>query len=351
MTTIGIISEERLKHLPSGHGKSHEFCFWLVDQMLILLRESEALGIAQVEIEFATREESHSFAAADDIFSWLEENGYENALATIVQNQTSLALFGDAISFLHAALKALEKRQFTVALALMRKPLNENLIMASWLLADPSAFYEAMTQPDGLIMSSTVPSDRSLPILQSAATSFPEFWLADPSLLHWELYDRSNERCLLRLFDKATHLTTSFKRYKTEPLNLNFVFKDSREDDLYPAIYPALAHALLFMIGVQLSLYERMEKSNTAMIEWLQTVCSGTYHSLFQPGRSHTARLINKLDASVLRCSFCQSDVTVKKQMIPRLLIAEALDCPYCGSTSQFPFHWLMMSERDESPL
>ena len=349
MTTIGIISAERLKHIPSSHRKSHEFCFWLVDQMLFMLRESEALGIDQVAIEFATREESQSFAAANDTFMWLEENGYENALATIVQNQTSLALFGDAISFLHAALKALEKRQFTVALALMRKPLNENLIMASWLLADPGAFYQAMTQPNGQIMSSTIPSDMSLPILQSAAKSFPEFWLADSSLLHSELYDRSNERCLLRLFDKATHLTTSFKRYKTEPLNLNFVFKDSREDDLYPAIYPVLAHALLFMIGVQLSLYDRMEKSNEATIDWLQAVCSGTYHSLYLPGRSHSARLLNEHEKSVLRCSACQRFITVKKQMIPRLLIAEALDCSECGSTSQFPFHWLMMSDQNES--
>jgi hypothetical protein len=152
----------------------------------------------------------------------------------------------------------------------------------------------------------------------------------------------------MRLFDKATHLTTSFKAYRTEPLNLNFVFKDSRDNDVFPAIYPKLAHALLFMLAVQLSLYDRMEKASSSTIKWLQAASTGTYHSLFLQGQSNIARRINKHGQDSLTCLACRCRVKVTKHMLPRLLIGELLDCPECGAASQFPFHWLMATDNDD---
>ena len=46
-------------------------------------------------------------------------------------------------------MKALEKRKFTVALALLRKPFKENLFLAAWACADEEGFHRALADgPD-----------------------------------------------------------------------------------------------------------------------------------------------------------------------------------------------------------
>lgn len=44
--------------------------------------------------------------------------------------------------FVHEALKALEKRKFAVAFTLLRKPLKESLMFATWICADEEDFFE-----------------------------------------------------------------------------------------------------------------------------------------------------------------------------------------------------------------
>ena len=50
-------------------------------------------------------------------------------------------------------------------------------------------------------------------------------------LVYDTVFDFQNDSGLARLFDKATHLVTEFRRNPTEDYNLNFIFKNPMDND------------------------------------------------------------------------------------------------------------------------
>ena len=347
----GIIPEERLQLIPTEHWTTHELCFFVHDQMGYFLKRLEETHVNQVEFNLKNDLEQEAVSQTDDVLRWLAENGYDDFAKQIVLEETKRALFADALHFIYEGLIALEKRKFTVAFALFRKPLKETLPIAAWLLSDADGFYRHMSQVDGNRLNSTLSAEKRSQVLNDAVKLLGEDTWLSAELIDTAIFDRTAKGGFAGTFDKATHLTTSHKKYATEPRNLNFIFLDPYSNDLFDRFYQALAHSLIFLLRVQVALYSENSPLSAATEQWMKDVVSAVYHSIFVRGRSPYVRWVNAECADLLRCMSCGHQNRLKKTDVPRLYLAENFECSQCEFLNQFPVFWIMHQHDDDEDV
>ncbi|MCQ2002877.1 hypothetical protein [Rhizobium sp. NRK18] len=243
---LGLIEPDRLKLMPKDCHAAHEFCFRLHDQMVSLLIAGEENEINVINIRFQSPEELKRFEKSSDPFDYFFTTGQDHIPRKIVINHLTVALFSDLLHFIHEALKALEKRKFTVAMALLRKPLRENLMFATWLKADQDDFYTRLKEsPADLMENRHLTPARKIKLLEEAIRTSKGTDFASAERLYEIIFDKKSAYGFATLFDKANHLVTSHPAMRTEELNLNFIFKNPSDNDLYETLYVDLAYVLM----------------------------------------------------------------------------------------------------------
>ncbi|MGN6210028.1 hypothetical protein [Asticcacaulis sp.] len=133
MRLIGLIDPNRIKNIPFKHQAQHEFCFHLHDLMAQLLVEMEANDDG-VSFNIETEEDLHLFKSGIHPLDFLAQSGREALERRAVINHMSRALYADMLHFIYEGLIALEKRKFSVAFALLRKPFKEGMLLGRRLI-------------------------------------------------------------------------------------------------------------------------------------------------------------------------------------------------------------------------
>jgi hypothetical protein len=295
MKPLGLMDVERLSLIPVRFRAHHEFCFHLHDTMVAVLQEARMHGIGDVEVTLEEEDQARAFQ--DDPIASLLENGKRDDAKRIVLNQVTIALYSDLLHFLYEGLTALAKRKFSVAFALLRKPLKESMMFASWVCADEEDFFDRLLRsPADHMEEKDLPESRRLDLLRAAVSNLPLTSISDAQLIYDIVFNRKLDSGLAPLFDKAMHLVTSRGRlYRTEELNLNFIFKNPGENDLFEIIYPRLAYVSLYILSLQITLFSRMRSINESFTQWVLTSALGAYHALFANGHSPLVNALNKV--------------------------------------------------------
>ena len=80
---------------------------------------------------------------------------------------------------------------------------------------------------------------------------------------------------------------TEFSSIQTENYNLNFIFKNPEDNDVYEnGTYRELATLLFFLNLLQIELYSRMRESSKKYQDWMIFTSTGAFETLFMAGRS-----------------------------------------------------------------
>ncbi|GAA6195617.1 hypothetical protein NBRC116598_10610 [Pseudophaeobacter arcticus] len=161
------------------------------------------------------------------------------------------------------------------------------------------------------------------------------------------LFDFKNESGFAGLFDKAMHLVTKNPNIKTEAYNLNFIFKDPRQNDIFESSYQGLSYVLLCIHLMQIELLKRMHFPADDYLKQLNMRAAGTYQALFLKGRSDIARNMNETFGELMKCPACHERVRLKKRTAPMFFVTENLECDKCGQIFQFPLAWLMSNHSE----
>lgn len=343
MKPLGIIEPDRLKLMPTDCHAAHEFCFRLHDQMVQLLVDGEAKEVNSVTIKLDSPEDIQKFQEFDDPIGYFLNTGQDKISRLIVLNHLKVALFSDFLHFIHEALKALEKRKFSVAMALLRKPLRENLMFATWLKADQDDFYTRLKEsPADLMENRHLTPTRKIELFEEAIKASKGTDFAKAEKLFNIIFDKKNAYGFATLFDKANHLVTSHPAMRTEELNLNFIFKNPSDNDLFQTVYVDLAYVLMYANVLMISLYSEMSAVEESYLDYILLTSIGSYDSLFGEGRNEIAAELNKTLKEFLRCPHCGMRVSIRKSNAARFFITETMDCRHCGEDHHFPFHWLL---------
>lgn len=342
MKSLGLIPPERLANIPENRWQEHEFCFHIHDLMVSMLIDMERRKAGFISFQLESEEEVSLLHQTDHILDFLAQSGRSDLERRAIVNHTSVALFADVSHFLHGALVALEKRKFTVAYTLLRKPLKEALLLAARMVADEETFFDELksNSANALDISSAKP-DEKRQIIDSAIKVMRMGHLFGAQALYQTIYDHENEHGFARLFDKATHLITKNKKIRTEDYNINFIFKNPIDDDVYED-YFHLAYAMLFLHFLQIELFFRAEYKLPKYRNWLMFTTIGAFETIFKKGRSPIVSQTNSMFAEFMECPACTAPIRLKKRDAPIFFLTETLSCSSCGRSHQFPLQWFL---------
>ncbi|MFD1882309.1 hypothetical protein [Paracoccus pacificus] len=344
MKSIGIIPRERLAHIPPRYHARHEFCFHLHDLMNGLLVQMENSHAGHVGVDLAEGE-LEKLKNTPNVLDFLAASGRGEIERRVVVNYISIALYADLLHFVYEALRSLEKRKFAVALSLLRKPFKESMLIAAQMCVDETALFAKLkNDAANLLNRRELDEQRTRQLLRDAisvACKGPAVVHAD--LIYDAVFDRKNAFGLAGLFDQATHLVTENSQIRTENYNMNFIFKNPSDNDVYAGdTYRHIAMVLQFLALLQINLYGRMTEISRHHRNWLLFTSLGTFEALFKSGSANITRLVRSTFGDLLKCSICGERMRLLKTDAPRLFIAERIECSKCGVEQGFPFGWLL---------
>jgi len=345
MDTIGIIEQERLLLLPKKFWKVHEFCFFLHDSIARLLVEYDAKGVQDL-VSDAFHEIIKKYNIDDDEIDMLkfmkEKNIIEPYKYHLIAHLT-LALSSDMIHFIYEALRCFEKRKFTVAFSLLRKPFKENLLFLSWLLCDEDDFLERFSAKNYQTLNN-IKKERRIEIFAKAIKKLPTSNAFDAESIHDVIYSKELASGFEPIWQRATHLITSKGMLlKTEDYNLNFIFEHPFDNNLLEVLYAKLPYLMLFITQISLESFNKIQSLNEKTFSHLLLTTMGSYEALFLKGSAQPiTRMINKSLKPFLKCLHCDSPLRINKANAPQLYLTEHIQCKNCGLISEIPLYWFL---------
>jgi hypothetical protein len=352
MRTLNYLPPEKIRSIPIKYVPQHEFCFYLHDMMGHLLVEVESLNIRSATFDLSEVDQRAADEGTDQLIDHLLRSPHRPKAARLMLNHVLVALFSDYLHFVYEGLTALSKRKFAVGISLLRKPFKENLLHISWMLGDSEAYFDKFEADPAMFMESRK-TDSALraDIMAKALSKCILSDSFDPGLIERIIFDKDDPRALAPLFDKATHLVTGARALRTEPMNLNFIFKDPRDNDLYQSSYPAIALILMYSFAIFSSELEKVTPLDIGYVRRRLLVAFIVYQALFGRGVPTLYRILERALGDLFKCTVCKSNLRAKKSEIPRLLISERINCRACRSDIHIPILWMMsFSDIDIEP-
>jgi len=344
MKTIGTLDETRLALIPSKHWKAHEFCFFLHDSLVQLLIEYESSGAHNWVTEAFRSVAAERGVEGDeiDMLSFMKEHNLVEPYRHHLVSHLVLALTSDLLHFLYEALSCFEKRKFSVAFSLLRKPFKENLLFLCWLLGNEDDFLERFAANNYQTLNG-VGAEKQVEILADAIKRLATADAFDASLIRDVIYSKSHGSGFEPIWQRATHLITSQgELLKTEDYTINFVFENPAADHNFDLLYSKLPYLLIFVTQVTLECFGLILKVNERTLSHLVISTMGCYEALFLRSRTQPiARMLNKSLKPFLKCIHCEAPLRIDRYNAPTLYLAEHMKCKSCGLISQVPLYWL----------
>jgi hypothetical protein len=236
--------------LPDEFEAMHQQAFEWHDLLAQYVVEGERQAVLFVRAEL--RDPNHAEIidglSGEAGVDWMEANGYADLVEEHVFRHLVIALLSDFCHFIYESLRCSEKGKLTVAYALLRKPMRDNLVYLEWMLADRPDFMSRFREGGNKIDATKLSPARRLANTQAAmAKCRCGTWL-EPEFFDELRFAKDSNFGFEPTWNKALHLVTTREGYATEPYNLNFIFSDdacrhSQWDGLYPFLIALLVHA------------------------------------------------------------------------------------------------------------
>jgi len=341
-----LIPSKRLAQLPTDVRMAHEYCFFLHDEFARMLVEYEKANAHKVSFKFKNKAEKKRFeklAETHNALDILQEMGRHSEARRVVLNTITMAMVSDCAHHIYESLRCFEKRKVVPGFNLLRKPLLDNLMYFSWMVADEDEFYAAFTSGDPARITQKVIGNRRKDILAKVIEKTDLAGIISAEGIISIVFDAGNPDGLYGLFQHAVHLVTVERiEIKTSPENFNFIFKNPEDDDVYEALYAVLPTVLLYMAHVILTLYQRIKPMDIgAKTAFVFRSINGHRFLNYEGGAAAMAKVMGNALSSLLKCNACDSPLKVTQYNAARLLLTDSFRCTKCKRMQPFPISWM----------
>lgn len=328
-------------HLAEGW----QVCDFILTQIAETLRSGEKAQIfhARFDLRSAQHAKAVRGMSSEQLIEWLKANQYWPAVYELTFKLICRALALDFLEFVGEAVRMTIRGPLTVAIALLRKPLKENLFYLEWILADPEDFFKRFYGGDvGGLAISKLDETRKLEIIRGAmAKSACGDWV-EPEFVYELRFAKQSAISLEPSWQKANHLITTMGVLKTERENFNFIFstpdaRDTQWRGFYATVPILLFHALQ-MIETMIAQFAKRDESGkdlvplrtlAAMLLWMKS--EGCVLDLTDVERRF-ASVVGSVIRSI-RCPACNKRCSTRRTNFRTLFENSALTCFGCGET------------------
>lgn len=328
-----------MDNLPGKYRFSHDFCFFLHDQLVEALKSGEEASIFNHEITMEPDEISAIEGLdGDKLIDWLENNDHKDLVLILYYKQICAALLSDMLHFIYEALQCSKKGKLTVTYALLRKPFKENLFFLEWLLGDPGDF---LTRFDignikELSINSALTGSEKIHIISKAIKNTPVGEWLSAEFIYALRFDKKNEDSMEPLFQKANHLVTTFRFLETEKQNFNFVFStdeswESQWDHLYTFLPILLFHAVQVFEGLLSKFAKRADGFDLTELRTLIGFAFWSRDCYLEFEHDTLFKEIHKhLKTANLHCDSCKSPIEFEDEQLLALYEDYMISCNKC---------------------
>lgn len=343
MLSFGLVPRKRLINIPPELRAKHEYCYFLHDECVRVLREYEKAEAHIVKVKFPSKITAQAFSrlAETDAIEALKETGFANEARHAMLNTITMAMVSDCLHHIYEALSCFEKRKVIVAMNLLRKPLKDSLVYLAWILGDEAGFYREFTSGNPENISQKKLGNLRTEIFSKAIsqTGTPEIF--DASILLALLFDKTHQHSLEKYFQHAVHLVTIKQaELRTSPQNFNFIFKSYADDDLYVRVYDWLPYILLFMAETVMELFNRMQEMDEgARLAFVVRAVFG--YSLITAAGKAAQNILRDILSDEIGCGHCNSKLKMTPYNAARILMTESFRCTSCRRVISLPFSYL----------
>lgn len=345
MDPVGLIEKERLRLIPKSHQASHEFCWYVYEQLAQMLIQHDASGASRVVSNSfrSIAAESGDVLSEADFIEFLKERGFNSECRHHLISNLSLALTADMLRFLHEGLRTIENCHISIAFSLLRKPFKENLLFLAWLLGDEVEFLRRFSSNNYETLNGLGEAEQ-IKILEDAISKTITPDLFSPRDIRDAIFSKQLETGLEPLWQRATHLITRQGRLlKTPDYSINFIFEPARSEHYYDVLYSWLPIIFLLIFQVTLECFRLALKVNETTASHYLITTVGCYEALFLHESDATIKdMVNSVFSSFLKCCRCDNKLLINQSNAPRLYMLEQIYCTRCGCDSQIPLYWLM---------
>ena len=333
--------------LPEKYRFSHDYCFFLHDQLVTILKDGVEAEIFNISVRFKKHSQDKAVQGLSgaEFIDFLEKNGYKQEAFFLYYKQACRALLSDFLHFIYEALQCSKKGKLTVAYALLRKPFKENLLYLEWMLAEPGDFLIRFTSDKYKYPKFTFPQEstekETKGLIYKALSKTKYAKVFDASLL----YDlRFNKRAYLGLeplWQQANHLVTTYRFLETSPKNFNFIFANSSNkiklwDTLYTFL-PILLYYSTEVVEAVIATFAKRDESQLDVIPLRTSI--GMYLHIRELGsRKRIARMGKNLRMSLrelrLPCQKCGKLLSIDLGNLRRIYENGVVKCYKCKCLS-----------------
>lgn len=329
--------------LPKKYRRANNICAIVYDQLTEIYKLPNYKPFLSGQIDFDHKTQKLIKELQSDkihILDWLKENELNNDLTSILTKNITLAVASDFINFIFESISNAKRGKLTVAYALLRKPLMDELLILEQLLVDPHDFIQRFFHsgnPDEYD-----PSDKNIDkkaIIKKAISKLNANIFYNEEVIYDLRYDKAAANGLNGIANHALHIVTRDKNYKTERQNLNFVFSGKEDfleywDHYYYFVPYLLFYAVSIIDTIVFNHLSDEENQDLKAVKELRRLI-GTIQ--WSDRDAQSKKNITKLykvmtQAIVLHCNKCKHDVKLTKPDFELFFEIETFLCPNCLS-------------------
>jgi hypothetical protein len=336
---------------PKKYQFSHDYIFFLHDLLARVIAEGEENDIFTVDIKFKTKKEANTFhelnLSSEEYWEWLETHGYGWINKELARKQVFVSVLSDLCHFLYESIKCAKKGKLSVAFALLRKPLKENTLILEWLLYNPGEFGDKFHNYKlEELSTSKISKKQKIEILEGAISKCKNPKWIDPNFIYELRYDKKSFISYESAWNKATHLITTFKSFKTEPENINFVFSYTPEtmEELWRHYYRSLPILLNHLVEVAFAFVRNIYELSviTDNVLEIRRFIGFTLWAKEFFQESDNSFLLDYardvLKAFDLKCSLCKEKISLNKKNLYQFYYSSGLVCKHCKTYIELNF-------------
>ncbi len=246
--------------LPENYWDKQNFCWYIHDIILSIFNNCIENNRMDYEIKFKNKLHAQEFETSEDIFDWLYKNGYGNNADIILGKRIFHAILADMLNFIYESLNTIEKGKITVSLALLRKPLRDNLLYLEWLLGSSKEFIKLVNNSEiDKYAIENVNKHKKINIIKNAINKIDNkdyFDVLNEDVYFDLRYNKAAGNSLQLVWDRANHLVTTRPHHRSN--EFNFVFLDNELHlDYIQYYYSQVPHLLFYTYNIIIKLYEK----------------------------------------------------------------------------------------------
>lgn len=337
------IQDDEKSNLPKRFRKVNNICAILYDQLTEIFTLENYEPLSHTEITHPEMDKVMKQLEKDDIhiLDWLKEKGSMDDITQVLTKHLVMSITSDFVNFMYESLRNAKNGKMTVAYALLRKPLTDELLILEQLLIDKEDFVHRFFIDGRIKGYDPSPGNKNIDkqsVINKAVTKLYLNPILMPDYIHDVRYDKACDFGLNGLTNQALHIVTNDFHYKTDEQNLNFVF--STEEDIkgyrehyYTFVPYLLIYAISVIDGIIFDFLKDEENQNLRYIKVLKRLIG------FMLVNKHTKTIDKKVVDNLFKmigetmprdCHFCGQKNNIVHADFELFIETEAFVCTNC---------------------